>query len=135
MPFKTGLPGRVFGEGVFENDAALRAVDYLDELAGLNKLEPTTTTTGDKITYSLYAPQCSNAEAAEQVRKHLDSGVLHKLTAKMVANYFNPLSVKDFTCHGYVPVILGACAMSHGCHTLYTAPGYHMYFKTYKEML
>ena len=135
MPFKTGVPGRVFGEGVFENDAALRAVEHLDELAGLEKLEPTATSAGDKIIYSLYATQCSNVEAAEKVRDLLDSGVLHKLTAKMVANYFNPLGLKDFTCHGYVPVILGACAMSHGCRTLYTAPGYHMYFKTYKEML
>lgn len=135
MPFTTGHPGRVFGEGVFENDAALRAVDCLNEIAGLDKLKPAATDTGDKITYSLYAAQCSDPEAAEQVRKHLDSGVLHKLTAKMVANYFNPLSVDDYTCHGYVPIVLGACAMSHGCNTLYTAPGYHVYFKTYKEML
>ena len=66
---------------------------------------------------------------------HLDSGILHKLTAKMVANYFNPLSVDDYTCFGYIPVILGACAMSHGCCTLYDAPGYRMFFSKYKEML
>ena len=134
MPFTSGIPGRVLGEGVFENDAALRAVAYLDELAGLDKFKPTATAAGEKITYSVYATQCSTPEAAEKVRSHLDSGVLHKLTAKMVANYFNPLSVHDYTCFGYVPVILGACAMTHGCRTLYTAPGYR-YFKTYKEMV
>lgn len=135
MPFTSGTAGRVFGEGVFENDAALRAVAYLDELAGVDKLKPTATAAGEKITYSVYAKQCSTPEAAEKVRSHLDSGVLHKLTAKMVANYFNPLSVQDYTCFGYVPVILGACAMSHGCRTLYNAPGYRMFFKTYKDML
>lgn len=135
MPFQSGIPGRIFGEGVFENDAALRAVAYLDELAGINKLKPADSANGDKVTYSVYAKQCSTPEAAEKVRKHLDSGVLHKLTAKMVANYFNPLSVDDYTCFGYVPVILGACAMSHGCCTLYDAPGYRMFFNKYKEML
>lgn len=136
MPqFKSGLPGRVLGEGVFENDAAIRAVAYLDELAGIDKLKPTISANGDKITYSVYAKQCSTPEAAEKVRNHLDSGILHKLTAKMVANYFNPLSVDDYTCFGYIPVILGACAMSHGCRTLYDAPGYRMFFSKYKEML
>jgi hypothetical protein len=135
MPFKSGLSGRAFGEGVFENDAALRAVTYLDELAGVDKLEPTTSVTGEKITYSLYAKQCSTAEAAEQVRNHLDSGVLHKLAAKMVANFFLPRAVSDYTCERYVPVILGACAMNHGCHTLYSAAGYYPYFPTYKNML
>lgn len=135
MPFQSGLPGRVLGEGVFENDAALRAVAYLDELAGVDKLEPVTTAAGEKITYSVYAKQCSSPEAAEKVRNHLDSGILHKLTAKMVSNYFNPLGVSDYTCYGYVPVILGACAMGHGCRALYTAAGYRMFFKTYKEML
>jgi hypothetical protein len=135
MPFKSGLPGRVLGEGVFENDAALRAVAYLDELAGVDKLTPTATAAGEKIFYSLYATQCSTSEAAEKVRNHLDSGILHTLAAKMVANYFNPLVVSDYTCWGYVPVILGACAMSHGCRTLNSAPGYHMYVRTFKEML
>jgi hypothetical protein len=136
MPqFKSGIPGRVFGEGVFENDAALRAVSYLNELAGVGKLKPTDSANGDKATYSVYAKQCSTPEAAEKVRVHLDSGVLHKLTAKMVANYFNPLSVDDYTCFRYVPVILGACAMSHGCRTLYDAPGYRMFFNKYKEVL
>jgi hypothetical protein len=135
MPFKSGIQGRIFGEGVFENDAALRAVAYLDELAGVDKLKPIASAIGEKITYSVYAKQCSTPEAAEKVRKHLDSGVLHKLAAKMVANYFNPLAVDDYTCFGYVPVILGACAMSHGCHTLYTAKGYFVWFSTYKEML
>ena len=136
MPqFKSGIPGRVFGEGIFENDAAIRAVAYLDELAGVDKLKPTDSPNGDKITYSVYAKQCSTSESAERVRKHLDSGTLHKLTAKMVANYFNPLSVDDYTCFGYVPIILGACAMSHGCRTLYDAPGYGMFFNKYKDML
>jgi hypothetical protein len=135
MPFKSGLPGRVLGEGVFENDAALRAVAYLDELAGVNQLTPTTSAAGEKIMYSLYATQCSSSDAAEKVRIHLDSGVLHTLAAKMVANYFNPLAVSDYTCWGFVPVILGACAMSHGCRTLYSAPGYPVYFKTFKDML
>lgn len=135
MPFETGLSGRVFGEGVFENDAALRAVDYLDELAGLDKLEPRVNAAGEKIVYSVYATQCSNSEAAELVRGHLDSGVLRKLISKMVANYFNPLAVEDYTCHGYVPVILGACAMSHGCSTLLNAPAYRAYFLTYRVML
>jgi hypothetical protein len=83
----------------------------------------------------VYAKQCSTPEAAEKVRKHLDSGVLHKLTTKMVANYFNPLSVDEYTCFGYVPVMLGAFAMSHGCRTLNDAPGYGMFFNKYKEML
>lgn len=136
MPqFESGIPGRVFGKGVFENDAAIRAVAYLDELAGVDKLKPTNSANGDKITYSVYTNQCSTTEAAEQVRKHLGSSVLHKLTAKMVANYFSPLSVDEYTCFGYVPVILGACAMSHGCRTLYDAPGYRMFFSKYKEML
>jgi len=135
MPFKSDMLGRVFGEGVFENDAAHCAVAYLDELAGIEKLKPADSANGDKVTYSVYAKLCSTPEAAEKVRNHLDSGVLHKLTAKMVANYFNPLSVQDYTCFGYVPAILGACAMSHGCRTLYDAPGYHMFFKKYKEVL
>ena len=135
MPFKSGIPGRVFGEGVFENDAALRAVTYLDELAGVDKLKPIASANGEKITYSVYAKQCSTPEAAGKVSDHLDSGVLHKLTAKMVANYFNPLSVQEYTCFGFVPVILGACAMSHGCRTLYDAPGYRMFLAKYREML
>ena len=129
------LMGTFVGEGVFENAGALVAVAYLDGLAGLNELTPTTSTNGEKMTYSIYAAGCSSDEARELVRSHLDSGVLHKLTAKMVANYFNPLSMKDYTCGGFVPIILGACAMSHGCRTLYTAPGYAVFFKTYKDLL
>jgi hypothetical protein len=159
--------GNIIGEGVFENSAALVAVDYLDGLASLDKLEglltpptssdgakiiytllagttdgksvdglaPTASDDGRKVNYSLYADRCSSREARESVRDHLDSGVLHKLTAKMVANFFNPISIDDYTCWGFVPLILGACAMSLGCRTLYTAPGYKAFFKTYKEML
>jgi hypothetical protein len=53
----------------------------------------------------------------------------------MVANYMNPLSADDYTCHGYVPVILGPCAMTYGCRTLYGAPCYHMLFTIFEEML
>lgn len=89
MPqFESGILGRIFGEGVFENDAALHAVAYLDELACVNKFKPTDSADDDGATYSVYAKQCSTPKAAERVRVHLDSGVLHKLTAKMVANYF-----------------------------------------------
>lgn len=136
MPYPTSTFVADFvGEGVFENDADFRAVAYLDDLAGLNKLTPTASANGDKMIYSLHAGTCSSNEARELVRSHLDSGILHKLTAKMVSNYFNPLRASDYTCWGYVPVILAACAMSHGCRTLYTAPGYKMFFTTYKDML
>jgi hypothetical protein len=170
MPYRQDpFIGNYIGEGIFENSAALVAVDYLDGLAGLDKLEglakptpttssdgakiiytllagktdgksvdrlaPTTSDGGRKVNFSLYADRCSSAEARELVRDHLDSGVLHKLTAKMVANFFNPISVDDYTCWGFVPLILGACAMSLGCRTLYTAPGYKAWFHTYKEML
>ena len=136
MPYPT-VPflGSFIGEGVFENDGALVAVAHLDELADLDKLTPTTTANGGKVVYSLSAADCSSDEARELVRSHLDSGVLHKLAARMIFNVFNPLSVKDYTCGGFVPIILGACAMSHGCRTLYTAPGYDCFFKTYKDML
>jgi hypothetical protein len=136
MPYPTStFVAHFIGEGVFENDAAFRAVSYLDELAGLDKLTPTASANGDKVVYSLHAGTCSSTEARELVRSHLDSGVLHKLTTRMVSNFFNPLSVKDYTCGGFVPVILGACAMSHGCRSLYTSPGYEVFFKTYKDML
>jgi hypothetical protein len=136
MPYPTEpFLGSFVGEGMFENDGALVAVTHLDELADLDKLTPTTTTNGGKVVYSLYAADCSSDEARELVRNHLDSGVLHKLAARMVSNYFNPLKMRDYTCGGFVPVILGACAMSHGCRTLYTAPGYDIFFKTYKDFL
>jgi hypothetical protein len=136
MPYPT-VPflGSFIGEGVFENDGALVAVAHLDELADLDKLTPTTTGNGGKVVYSLYAADCSSDEARELVRRHLDSGVLHKLAARMISNYFNPLRVKDYICGGFVPIILGACAMSHGCRTLYTAPGYDVFCKTYKVFL
>ncbi|KAM0716506.1 hypothetical protein Q7P37_007951 [Cladosporium fusiforme] len=129
------IKGRVWSEYLFDNDGALNAVSRLNELAGLDKLNTAAATDQSVITHSLYAPQCASDEAREQVRKHLDSGVLHELTRKMVANYFNPISAEDYTYHGFHPVILGACAMSLGCSTLYTAPGYKMFFKTYKDML
>jgi len=53
----------------------------------------------------------------------------------MVANYLNPLSINDYTCHGYVLVILGACAMSLGCKSRKTAPGYRMLYETFWKML
>jgi hypothetical protein len=136
MPYPT-VPflGSFIGEGLFENDGALVAVAHLDELADLDKLTPTTTANGGKVVYSLYAADCSSDEARDLVRSHLDSGVLHKLTARMISNYFNPLKMRDYTCGGFVPVILGAYAMSHGCRTLYTAPGYDIFFKTYKDFL
>lgn len=131
-----------------ENDGAMVAVAYLDELAGVVQLkatqfstisdgiaqlkvtEPSATEDGDMstdpatkdginypqanmpsgaedVTYSVYAGNCSNLEAAQKVRDHLDSGVLHKLVRKLVANFFNPIAASDYTCHGYVPVILG----------------------------
>jgi len=125
MPYPTStFIADFIGEGVFENDAAFRAVACLNGLAGLDKLTLIASANDDKVVYLLHAGTCSSNEARELVRSHLDSGVLHKLTAKMVSNFFNPLSVKDFTCKGYVPIILAACAMSHGCLTLYTAPGY-----------
>jgi hypothetical protein len=129
------LQGNFIGEGIFENDAAIHAVAYLNELVGLDKLTPTTSADGNKVVYSIFADGCSSSEACELVRSHLDSGVLHKITARMVSNYTNPLSMKDYTCGGFVPIILGACAMSLGCRTLYTAPGYEVFFKTYKAML
>jgi hypothetical protein len=136
MPYPTlTFLGSFVGEGVFENDGATVAVAHLDGLAGLDKLTPTTSANGGKVVYSLYADGCSSDEARDLVRSHLDSGVLHKLTARMISNYFNPISMKDYTCGGFVPIILGACAMSHGCHTLYTAPGYDVFFKTYKDFL
>jgi hypothetical protein len=136
MPYPT-VPflGSFIGEGVFENDGALVAVAHLDELADLDKLTPTTTANGGKVIYSLYAADCSSDEARELVRSHLDSGVLHKLAARMISNYFNPLKMRDYICGGFVPIILGACAMSHGCRTLYTAPGYDVFCKTHKDFL
>lgn len=159
-----------------ENDGAMVAVAYLDELAGVVQLkatqfstisdgiaqlkvtEPSATEGGDMstdpatkdginypqanmpsgaedVTYSVYAGNCSNLEAAQKVRDHFDSGVLHKLVRKLVANFFNPIAASDYTCHGYVPVILGACAMSLGCSTLHTSPGFKQFFPTFKDMM
>lgn len=77
MSFPLAFEGRVWGDGVFENDGALLAVTYLNELAGLDKMEPTLTATGENIVYSLFAAQCSSQTEADSVREHLDSGV-HK---------------------------------------------------------
>lgn len=135
MESQSLVVGNVWSEGLFGNDEALKAVSRLNDLADIDELDEAASTDKSSIVHSFYAPQCTSQEAKERVRKHLDSGVLHKLAAKMVANYFNPITQKDYTCHGFLPVILGACAMSHGCHTLFTAPGYKMFFKTYKDML
>lgn len=135
MEFQPVITGRVWSEYLFDNDGALFAVLRLNELAGLNQLTPTTAKNGSAIIYSLCADVCSSTAARERVRKHLDSGILHQITTKLVANYFNPITTQDYTYNGYLPVILGACAMGHGCQTLYTAPGYKMFFNTFKDML
>jgi hypothetical protein len=109
--------GSLIGESVFENDGALVPVAYIDELTDLEKLTPATTANGGKVVYSLYAAHCSSDEAGELVRRRLDSGVLHKVTARIISNYLSPLKTRDNTCDGFVPVILGACAMSHCCRT------------------
>ncbi|KAK5691918.1 hypothetical protein LTR97_011089 [Elasticomyces elasticus] len=130
----------VRGAGIFDNGGASNAVAYLNELADLQSLESkeekTSRQASGTVTYSLDPVECASPAAAEKVRKHLDSSVLVKLCKKMIANYFNPLSVDDYTCHGYVPVILGACIMSHGCLTpLESLPGYHMFLTTYRQFL
>lgn len=86
MEFQPVITGRVWSEYLFDNDGALFAVLRLNELAGLNQLTPTTAKNGSAIIYSLCADVCSSAAARERVRKHLDSGVLHQLTTKLVAN-------------------------------------------------
>ncbi|KAK3658418.1 hypothetical protein LTR56_001829 [Elasticomyces elasticus] len=138
MHFQDHKEGKVWGEGVFENAGAVRAVQYLDHLAGLDALESDEekqARADGKFPYSLYRGGCVSTTASEKVRAHLDSGVLHKLCKTMIANYFNPISVNDFTCHGFVPVMLAMAAMSHGCRTLHNAPGYHAFFKNYLEFV
>ncbi|KAK4894725.1 hypothetical protein LTR27_007113 [Elasticomyces elasticus] len=130
----------VQGEGLFHNGGAAFAVQYLNSIASLDTLESedekASRKAGGTITYSLFAQACATPAAAEKVRKHLDSGILHKLCKKMITNYFNPLSTDDYTCHGFVPMILGACAMSHGCESpLESLPGYHTFFDTYRQFL
>ncbi|KAK3613712.1 hypothetical protein LTR56_027718 [Elasticomyces elasticus] len=130
----------VRGVGILENGAALNAIAYLNDLADVESLESKEEkafreATG-MMTYSLHPMGCASMAAAEKVRKHLDSGVLVKLCKKMVANYFNPLSLDDYTAQGYVPVILGACIMSYGCLTpLESLPGYHMFLTNYRQFL
>ena len=63
---------------------------------------------------SLYADDCFPQEAEDAVKQLLDSGVLHKICARLVQSYFNPMKNREYTCHGYTLVMLGACAMSHG---------------------
>lgn len=85
--------------------------------------------------FTILAAACKGPDAVEITRKHLDSGPLKMICEKMVANYFNPKATEDWTCFGHVPVILAAGAMSLGCRTLLTAPGYKVFFSTYKTFV
>lgn len=121
---------------LFENDNDLDVVAKFDRAAGLKQLENAANANGEgSVKYSIYSKQCSSPSAVEAVRKHLDSGVLAKLAAKQIANYFNPIKTSDFTNHGYTCIILGACAMSLGCTTFESLKGYHMFFDTYKKFM
>jgi hypothetical protein len=122
-------------QGVFENVMVFYAVDVLNSRAELDKILPTEEEDGKEVVYYLHAPKCSSPAAIEKVREHLDSGVLHKLTSKMVASYFDPFSLDDHTCFGYLPMVLGACAMSLGCKTLITAPGHHTFYASYMKFM
>lgn len=83
---------------LFGNDNDLDVVAKFDRAAGLKELEDAANATEDlPVKYSIYAKKCSSPAAIEAVRKHLDSGVLAKLAAKQVANYFNPIKSSDFT--------------------------------------
>ncbi|KAK5137244.1 hypothetical protein LTR08_000214 [Meristemomyces frigidus] len=135
-----------WGEGLFENENDLEVIRYLDREMGVNDLEHkanTATATGREkgtndgvaaLRYSVYAPSCSNKDAAEAVKKHLDAGALKLMCTKMVACYFNPLKPSDYTCHGHLAIILGACAMTLGCK-LDGIPGYKMFFGSYSSFL
>ncbi|KAK5117762.1 hypothetical protein LTR85_008737 [Meristemomyces frigidus] len=138
-----------WGEGLFQNKNDVDVVNYLNREMGVVELEQRArkvAAEGKKgsnsndgpdaaeVRYSVYARFCSSEEAIEAVRKHLDAGPLAQMCAKMVARFFNPLKLSDYTCKGHLPVLLGACAMSLGCK-LDGIPGYKMYSNTYREFL
>jgi len=75
------------------------------------------------VHYSVHAWACSSKQAVEFVRRYLDGGVLAKLCEKMIARYFNPMKQDDYTCHGHLPLLLGACAMTV-CRTIEHDPNY-----------
>jgi len=63
----------------------------------------------DRIYLSIYANHCSTEAAVELVRHYLDSGILVSMVAKLEAK-------KRYSRIGYDYVLLGACAMTLGCH-------------------
>ena len=68
----------------------------------------------DRIYYSIYANLCSDPEL---VRKYLDSGVLTRMIARYEAKMLANSEKRNGYHHdGYKFILLGACAMSLGCH-------------------
>ncbi|KAL1799961.1 hypothetical protein ACET3X_000303 [Alternaria dauci] len=119
-----------WGYCLFQSDQDLDNVGDMGHQAGLTELEEAAKAvarsqgnseedTERSIHYDLYAPCCSDSEV---VRKHLDSGALVEMIAKREAKILAPLngSIDEsaeywFSDPCYMYVLLGACAMTHGC--------------------
>ncbi|KAF1950442.1 hypothetical protein CC80DRAFT_578477 [Byssothecium circinans] len=112
-----------WGYGLFQSDHDFDLVSDLTGEAGLYKLEEEAVEkakaegadekTIRHISYSIYFPS-----DLEFVRQHLDSGVLAKMVQEKEAAMLAPPKEGEWVfndpCYAYV--LLGACAMSLGCH-------------------
>ncbi|KAF2623470.1 hypothetical protein BU25DRAFT_434264 [Macroventuria anomochaeta] len=105
-----------WGYGLFQLDNDFDTLSELGHDMGLTKLD-------DKEVDSIYLSIYGGASHHEVVRKHLDSGVLADFVKVKEAKMLSiPNSSQDqqleylfrYPCYGYV--LLGACAMTLGCH-------------------
>lgn len=115
----------------FQSDHDYDEISYLNDEAGIYNLERAavkeaeaqgrnvkvpTGMRGEEdevdIGYSLYRNLCSDPD---KIRKHLDSGVLAQLFAKYQTK-LPEKAVGGYHKDGYKFILLGACAMSLGCH-------------------
>ncbi|CAN9084307.1 unnamed protein product [Alternaria sp. RS040] len=119
-----------WGYCLFQSDQDLDNVGDMGHEAGLTELEEAAKAVAKSqgkgeediegsIHYDLYAPCCSDPEV---VRKHLDSGALVDMIAKREAKILAPVNGSTeeamehwFSDPCYMYVLLGACAMTHGC--------------------
>jgi hypothetical protein len=114
--------------GLFQSDHDLDIVGDLSHEAGLIKMEEEAQAIAkaagkdekevDGICYSIDGNACSNPDL---VRKHLNSGVLSKMiTEKEAIMLAMPTRERGLEFYlqdpCYVYVLLGACAMTLGCH-------------------
>lgn len=66
--------------------------------------------------YCLYRQRCGSREDADVVREYLDSSdALNKLIERWMPKAHSTTEQGETTPPGYTLVILGACAMTHGC--------------------